>query len=103
MRHVITVIAVLMISLLTTAAFADHVNGYTRSNGTYVQPYERSHSDNTVTNNYSYQGNTNPYTGSTGTNRYEHDQTSPYFTGPDSNGRIGHSNSYGYSDLDDNQ
>jgi len=34
--------------------------------------------DGTVTNNYSYEGNTNPYTGAIGSNRYEHDTTSPY-------------------------
>lgn len=39
------------------------VNGYTKSNGTYVSPYVRSAPDNNPTNNYSYPGNTNPYTG----------------------------------------
>jgi hypothetical protein len=62
------------ITLFSSSAFAQgvHVNGYYRSNGTYVQPYERSAPDNTVTNNYSYQGNTNPNTGEVGTNRYEY-------------------------------
>jgi hypothetical protein len=53
---------------LTSAAFADvHVNGYYRSNGTYVQPYYRSDPDGNPYNNYSYPGNTNPYTGETAT------------------------------------
>src|ERR1700679_587078 len=89
-------ILVLLFTLLTlpTSVMADeNVSGYYRSNGTYVQPYTRSSPDSTVTNNYSYQGNTNPYTGAVGTNRYEHDATSPYFTGPDSNGHVGHSGS----------
>lgn len=83
----------ILTALLVTSsapAFADHVSGYTRSNGTYVQGYERSAPDSTVTNNYSYQGNINPYTGSVGTSTYQHDTTSPYFSGPDSEGQVGH-------------
>ena len=87
-----TLVIAIACILFSTSAFADHVNGYYRSNGTYVAPYERSHADGTVTNNYSYQGNTNPYTGASGTNHYEHDATSPYYTGPDSHGNVGHSN-----------
>ena len=73
------------------SAFADqYVHGYTRSNGTYVQPYYRSSPNNTVRDNFSYKGNVNPYTGAVGRNRYIHDKTSPYYQGPDSHGRIGH-------------
>lgn len=43
------------------------VNGYTRSNGTYVQGHYRSSPDSSPYNNYSYPGNTNPYTGATAT------------------------------------
>ncbi len=42
------------------------VNGYYRQNGTYVQPHYRTSPDNTRTNNYSYHGNVNPYTGEVG-------------------------------------
>ena len=42
------------------------VSGYTRSNGTYVEPYHRSQADGNPYNNYSTQGNTNPYTGQSG-------------------------------------
>lgn len=54
-----------VISLFNTnVAFADvWVNGYTRSNGTYVQGYYRSSPDSNPYNNYSYPGNLNPYTG----------------------------------------
>lgn len=74
----------LLISLLlfscTSLAFADqYVRGYTRSDGTYVQPHYRSSSNGTVRDNYSYKGNTNPYTGSTGTNRYESSPSSEYY------------------------
>ena len=37
-----------------------HVRGYYRSNGTYVQPHERTRPNSTVTDNYSYPGNYNP-------------------------------------------
>jgi hypothetical protein len=44
-----------------------HVNGYTKKDGTYVAPHERTAPDATKANNYSTQGNTNPYTGKAGT------------------------------------
>lgn len=69
----------------------DCVSGYYKANGTYVSGYCRSDRDNTVTDNFSFEGNSNPYTGSAGTNRYQHDLTSPYFNGtPQSNGLFGH-------------
>ncbi|MSQ29083.1 MAG: hypothetical protein EXR68_01120 [Dehalococcoidia bacterium] len=45
------------------------VGGYTRSNGTYVQPYYRTPSNYTQRDNYSSRGNTGPFTGSAGTKR----------------------------------
>lgn len=42
-----------------------HVNGYYRKNGTYVAPHYRSDPDGIKSNNWSYPGNTNPYTGVT--------------------------------------
>ena len=39
------------------------VNGYFRKDGTYVQPHYRSNPDGNPYNNYSFPGNTNPYTG----------------------------------------
>lgn len=57
------------LTLLSTATMADEwVSGYVRKDGTYVQPHYRSSPDNNVYNNYSYKGNTNPYTGQVGTN-----------------------------------
>ena len=48
-----------------------HVSGYYRKNGTYVQPYTRSSPDSSPYNNYSYPGNTNPYTGKVATGNPE--------------------------------
>lgn len=42
------------------------VSGYTRGNGTYVEPYHRTAPDSNPYNNYSTQGNVNPYTGQMG-------------------------------------
>jgi hypothetical protein len=46
-----------------SSVYAVHVNGYYRSNGTYVQPYERTAPDSSPYNNYGYPGNYNPNTG----------------------------------------
>ncbi len=54
--------------ILSVATFAqEHVKGYYKKNGTYVQPYVRSSPDGNPYNNYSYPGNTNPYTGKVAT------------------------------------
>lgn len=50
--------------MLPSIASADqYVNGYYRRDGTYVQPYVRSSPNNTVRDNYSFEGNRNPYNG----------------------------------------
>jgi hypothetical protein len=54
----------------TTAHAQTWVNGYYKSNGTYVQGHHRSSPNNSVSDNYSYKGNNNPYTGETGTKTY---------------------------------
>lgn len=43
-----------------------YVNGYTKSNGTYVPGHYRSSRNSTNHDNYSTSGNYNPYTGSAG-------------------------------------
>jgi hypothetical protein len=50
-----------LVGLVTYAQV--HVRGYYRSNGTYVQPHQRTSPNHTVTDNYSYPGNYNPNTG----------------------------------------
>ena len=58
----------LLLGPITQIASAQvHVNGYTRRDGTYVAPHWRSAPDSTPMNNYSTQGNYNPYTGQAGT------------------------------------
>ncbi len=43
------------------------VNGYYRSNGTYVKGHYRSSPNSTTRDNWSTKGNYNPYTGKQGT------------------------------------
>jgi|SRR6185312_4672823 len=68
-------------------ALAVHVNGYYRSNGTYVNSYERTSPDGNPYNNYSYPGNYNPNTGNitggsatTYLNNYYNKSSSSYYS-----------------------
>jgi len=55
---------VVLISFLTVSlAEAGRVRGYTRRDGTYVQPHYRTNPDRNPYNNYSFPGNYNPNTG----------------------------------------
>ena len=67
MKKLLALIAIVFMSIVSFAQGYTYVNGYTRSNGTYVQPYHRSSPDSTKLNNFSTQGNTNPYTNQPGT------------------------------------
>ncbi len=64
------IILIAMVAGLVTSASAGYVSGYTKSNGTYVQGHYRSDPNDTVRDNYSYDGNINPYSGKRGTRTY---------------------------------
>ena len=49
-----------------SASADQYVNGYTKSNGTYVEGHFRGTPNNTQVDNYSAKGNSNPYTGEKG-------------------------------------
>lgn len=52
----------------TTAAAGSHaISGHVTKNGTYVAPSYATNPNGTKTDNYSSQGNVNPYTGKVGT------------------------------------
>ncbi len=74
------VIGIAIVVLFGTAASVSaetYVNGYYRQNGTYVQPHHQTSPDANRYNNWSTQGNVNPYTGQPGTvNPYR--QPQPY-------------------------
>lgn len=73
----------------STVLADQYVDGYYKSNGTYVNGYWRSSPDGNPYNNFSYPGNTNPYTGvtaggnaSTYLNNYYNNESSTGFTLP---------------------
>lgn len=53
--------------IIEKAEAAVKVKGYYRKDGTYVRPHYRSNPDGNPYNNWSFPGNTNPYTGETAT------------------------------------
>ncbi|WP_199741558.1 hypothetical protein [Flavobacterium sp. GSP6] len=65
MKNFLFLIAFLFFSVVSFAQVS--VRGYYRSNGTYVQPHQRTAPNYTRNDNYSTVGNTNPYTGKAGT------------------------------------
>lgn len=77
---------VAMAVLACAAASADtYVQPYVTKDGTFVEGHWRSSSNSTKTDNYSSQGNVNPYTGKRGSE-------DPYDTTPSTRSR---SQSYG--------
>lgn len=79
------IVFVLLMLAMSALVMASDVNvrGHWRDTNrdgikdTYVQPYHRTAPDNNIFNNYSTQGNINPYTGQPGTvnpynNSYQH-------------------------------
>lgn len=70
----------LSVILISTISYADdYVKGYYRSDGTYVGGYYRSSPNGSVTDNYTYKGNTNPYTGTQGSDYYRNSPSSQYY------------------------
>ena len=67
MKQSLLFIAFISIGFWASSQTVQYENGYYKSNGTYVQPHYQTTSNGTNTDNYSTQGNTNPYTGSEGT------------------------------------
>ncbi len=68
-----TLILTAVMAVFSASSFAVHaqsttrVDGYTKRDGTYVAPHTRTSPNSTKSDNYSTQGNTNPWTGKQGT------------------------------------
>jgi hypothetical protein len=82
-------IAIALLLAVGVASAADQsVKGYIRKDGTYVQPYHRTAPNNNLYDNYSSQGNTNPWMGKQGSEHNEfsnppaYNQSSPLYTPP---------------------
>ena len=71
LKNLVLVIFFTLISLSSVGARDVAVRGYTKDNGTYVQPHYRSSPNEYKNDNWSTSGNTNPYTGQSGTNTHK--------------------------------
>ena len=92
MKKIVLAIGVCLIAAPALAQQSHYTRGYTRSDGTYVQPHYSTNSNSTKLDNWSTQGNYNPYTGRSGTvDPYRSTTRNPY----------GSPNNYGYSNNPD--
>lgn len=55
-------VAVIGLTIISTANATTYVRSHYRTNGTYVQGHYRSSPDGVKWNNWSHSGNTNPFT-----------------------------------------
>lgn len=67
--------ALISISTFSGLLADTYVNGYTKSNGTYVKGHYRSSPNSSKNDNWSTKGNTNPYTGRAGTKPREYENS----------------------------
>lgn len=95
MKRLICTLIVIFIFLFSSISFAKdvYVRGYTKSNGTYVHGYHRSSPNQYKYDNYSSQGNTNPYTGQKGYQRNEYSSPPSYNKSYNSSPSFNNSNS----------
>src|SRR5260221_9203208 len=77
MRTIVLATSTLALGLSATAADT-YVNGYYKQDGTYVAPHHQTKPDANLYNNYSSQGQTNPYTGVQGQKRNEYSDPPAY-------------------------
>jgi hypothetical protein len=80
MKKFIFTLAFIAFALTNYAQTVVHVNGYTRSNGTYVESHYRTSPNDTKLDNWSTYPNVNPYTGNVGTRHYSENNFSNYNT-----------------------
>lgn len=67
MRYATVSFIAVVAAAISAPVFADqYVNGYFRSDGTYVPPHYQTSPNSTKIDNYSTKGNVNPYTGQSG-------------------------------------
>lgn len=81
-----TLVFFAFLSISGSALSETYVKGYTKSDGTYVQPHYRSSPNSSYNDNWSVRGNQNPYTGSYGTKPQTWNDKTPSYN----------MNSYGY-------
>jgi len=91
MKAIIAGIGLLLVSSAASAQGSHYVEGYTRSNGTYVAPHYQTNANGNAYDNWSSRPNINPYTGQQGTVNPNNVQESPSWYGSrgNSNSRRG--------------
>lgn len=95
----IAVFIVITISGLSQTGNAQvYVSGYFKSNGTYVAPYFKSAPDGNPYNNYTYPGNTNPYTGQVASGNPE-TYLINYYSGSGLNSHTAYPETIGYQSV----
>ena len=93
MKKLISFAAICAAASAAMAGGGHYTRGYIRNDGTYVQPHYSTNPDSTKLNNWSTQGNYNPYTGQAGTvDPYRSTRSNPFGT-PTNAGR-----NYGFGD-----
>jgi hypothetical protein len=76
------ILTAILFSQFFVVVHAEYVGGYVKQNGTVVSPYNRTMPDNIRVNNYSSQGNYNPYTLKRGTVNPYKTYTPPAYSQP---------------------
>jgi hypothetical protein len=71
MKHKFKILLFILFVFSLNAFTQVKVRGYYRKDGTYVKPHYRSSPNRSVSDNYTYKGNVNPYTGEIGHRSYE--------------------------------
>jgi hypothetical protein len=79
MLKAIFAVGLLAVSVPALAQSDHYVQGYERSNGTYVAPHYQTNPNETRNDNYSTRGNVNPYTGQEGTRPRDGETSSSSF------------------------
>jgi hypothetical protein len=93
MKRVVMILVIFASLVLISQAMAQtYVDGYYRSNGTYVAPHYRSSPNSTTQDNWSTKGNTNPITGQPG---YRSPDYNSGYGGSSSSYGSGYQNPYG--------
>ena len=97
MLRVMLVTTALMVGATSVAVAQGSVYqpGYTRRDGTYVQPHYRTAPDSNIYNNWSTRPNVNPYTGRQGTVDPYRAPSPNYGRNPYGGGRNPYGNPYG--------
>ena len=71
MKRLLMITALLVSCQMTEGYGGKRIRGYYKKNGTYVKPHYRSRPNKRQRDNYSFDGNINPYTGKKGRKKYK--------------------------------